>query len=359
MNLKSRYHILVINPGSTSTKIALYDNEDQLLNEEITHTVEELAVYPDVMAQLGFREQLILDCIEKAGHSVDKLNCIIARGGALRPLPSGTYRITDAMLDDLRQSRYGIHASNLGAVLARSIGDRVGIEAYIVDPITVSELSDIATISGLPDIERVSIFHALNQKAVARLAAEDLGKRYRDCRLIVAHLGGGISVGVHDRGRVVDVNNALNGDGPLAPTRSGHLPVWSLVELAFSGKYTEDELKRRIWATGGVTAYLGTSDMREVKRQIAQGNAKARLVYEAMAYQVAKEIGAFATVLSGRVDAIVISGGLANDEDFLGLIAERVRFIGPMKVYPGNDEMRALDMGALRVLAEEEKVLEY
>ena len=352
-------NILVINPGSTSTKIAVYKDENPVFSEEISHSNEELSPYDNIMDQQEFREKLIIESLGKAGYKIEDIDCIIARGGALRPLPSGTYRINRKMLDDLTNGVYGLHASNLGAVLARRIADRIQVEAFIVDPITVSELSDLARVSGLPDIERVSIFHALNQKAVARLAARDLGRRYRECNLIVAHLGGGISVGVHEKGRVVDVNNALNGDGPFAPTRSGHLPVWSLVELAFSGKYTEEQLKRKIWKEGGVSAYLGTSDMREVKKEMQNGNQKARLIYEAMAYQVAKEIGAFATVLKGEVDAVVFSGGLARDDDFIGLINDRVKFIAPSMIYPGSDEMRALDQGAFRVLTGEEQALEY
>ncbi|MBN2227031.1 MAG: butyrate kinase [candidate division Zixibacteria bacterium] len=352
-------NILVINPGSTSTKIAMYKNEQPVFSEEISHRAEDLAKFESIMDQQEFREGLIISALQKAGYHINDIDCIIARGGALRPLPSGTYRINDHMLYDLKEGVYGLHASNLGAVLARRIADTIKVDAFIVDPITVTELEDIAKLSGLPDIERVSIFHALNQKAVARLAARDLGKRYADCRFIVAHLGGGISVGVHKYGRVVDVNNALNGDGPFAPTRSGHLPVWSLVELAFSGKYTERQLKEKIWSNGGVTAYLGTSDMREVKERIKQGDQKARLVYEAMAYQVAKEIGAFSAVLEGKVDAIVLSGGLARDEEFVGLIKKQVGFIADFMIYPGSDEMRALDMGAVRVLIGEEEAKEY
>jgi len=359
MGSSDEHHILVINPGSTSTKIAVYVEENPVMSEEISHTASELAQYPDIMSQKEFREELIVSHLEAAGFKLDDINCIIARGGALRPLPSGTYRIDEKMLHDLTEGVYGLHASNLGAVVADRIAKKIGVDAFIVDPITVSELTDIAKVSGIPDIERVSIFHALNQKAVARLAAKDLGRSYRECTLIVGHLGGGISVGVHQDGKVVDVNNALNGDGPFAPTRSGHLPVWSLIELAYSGKYTEEELKQLIWRKGGITAYLGTSDMREVKKQISEGNGKAKLVYEAMAYQVAKEIGAFSTVVDGKLDAIVLSGGLARDDDFVKLISDRVDFLAPIMVYPGSDEMRALDQGALRVLKGEEAAQTY
>jgi len=352
-------NILVINPGSTSTKIALYKNEQPVFSKEISHRAEDLAKFDNIMDQQEFREELIVAELEKAGYKINDIDCIIARGGALRPLPSGTYRVNDRMLHDLKEGVHGLHASNLGAVLAHRLADKINVDSFIVDPITVTELEDIAKVSGLPDIERVSIFHALNQKAVARLAARDLDKQYSDCRFIVAHLGGGISVGAHKYGRVVDVNNALNGDGPFAPTRSGHLPVWSLVELAFSGKYTEKQLKDKIWSNGGVTAYLGTSDMREVKERIKQGDEKAQLVYDAMAYQVAKEIGAFSAVLEGKVDAIVFSGGLARDEEFIGMIKERVGFLAKFMIYPGSDEMRALDMGAVRVLIGEEEAKEY
>ncbi len=352
-------NILVINPGSTSTKIAVYKNENPIFSKEITHTPDELSEFETIMDQQEFREDLIIAALKDSGFKPEDINCIIARGGALRPLPSGTYKINDKMIEDLTTGRYGLHASNLGAVLARRIADKIDVDSFIVDPITVSELSNIAKVSGIPDIQRVSIFHALNQKAVARLAAKEMGKRYRDCNFIVAHMGGGISVGAHQKGRVIDVNNALNGDGPFAPTRSGHLPVWSLVELAFSGKYTEEELKRKIWSTGGLIAYLGTSDIRDVKKKIKEGDRTARLIYEAMAYQVAKEIGAFSVVLEGDVDAIVLSGGLARDEEFVNLIEKRVKFIARFFVYPGSDEMRALDLGAVRVLTGEEKALEY
>ncbi len=352
-------NILVINPGSTSTKIALYKNERPVFSEEISHRAEDLAKFENIMDQQEFRENLIISTLEKAGYHINNIDCIIARGGALRPLPSGTYRINDVMLHDLKEGVYGLHASNLGAVLAHRLAEKINVESFIVDPITVTELEDIAKISGLPDIERVSIFHALNQKAVARLAAKDLGKRYADCRFIVAHLGGGISVGAHKYGRVVDVNNALNGDGPFAPTRSGHLPVWSLVELAFSGKYTEKQLKDKIWSNGGVTAHPRTSNLRQEKERIRQGDEKARLVYNAMAYQVAKEIGAFAAVLEGKVDAIVFSGGLARDKEFIDLLKKQIGFIADFMIYPGSDEMRALDMGAVRVLIGEEEAKEY
>jgi butyrate kinase len=351
--------ILVINPGSVSTKVSLYRDERSIYYKEISHSQAELSVYPNIMDQIEFRETVIRDCIKDSNYNIDQISCVIARGGALRPILSGTYRVNSGMLADLRSCIYGAHASNLGAILAKSIADAANVKAYIVDPITVSEMDEVATVSGIPDIKRESIFHALNQKAVARQAAEDLGKKYENCRFIVVHMGGGISVGVHSRGRVIDVNNALNGDGPLAPTRSGNIPEWSLVKLALSGKYSKDEFKHKIMTNGGVSAYLGTSDLKEVKRLVIMGDAKARLIYGAMVYQIAKEIGSCATVLEGRVDAIVLTGGMARDEDFVNLIKKRTSFIARIMLYPGNAEMRALAMGALRVLNGQEKVREY
>jgi len=351
--------ILVINPGSTSTKIALYKDEQPIFDEEIKHDAKELSKYADIIGQRKYREELILKCLDRNGYSIDQITCVIARGGALRSIPSGTYRVNAEMLEDLESCVYGAHASNLGAILAQEIAERIHVDAYIVDPITVSEMDEIATVSGMPDIKRESIFHALNQKAVARLAAKDLGKPYKDCRLIVVHLGGGISVGVHSGGRVVDVNNALNGDGPFAPTRCGSIPEWSLLKLALSGKYSEDEFKQLVMTNGGVSAYLGTSDLREVKHLVEEGDKHAKLIYEAMAYQVAKEIGSCAAVLEGQVDAIAITGGLARDDDFVAMIKKRTSFIARALIYPGSDEMRALAMGAIRVIKGQEEAHEY
>jgi len=353
------YRIVVINPGSTSTKLAVYENEKPLFDREIIHSVSQLNKYRNIVDQLEFREELIIDELARAGLRIEDLDAIIGRGGALEPLPSGTYLVNERMIEDLKSGKYGLHASNLGALLARRIAERAGLSAYIIDPITVSEMSDVAKVSGIPDIERESIFHALNQKAVARRAAEDLELDYNQTRFIVVHLGGGISVGAHECGRVVDVNNALNGDGPFAPTRSGGIPVWSLIRLACSGKYAEAELGEMVMKNGGIASYLGTSDMREVCEMIEHGDQKARLLYEAMAYQVAKEVGCCAAVLKGNVDAIVLSGGLARDMRFVNLIKERVAFIARILIYPGSDEMRALALGALRVLTGEETAKEY
>lgn len=353
------YKILVINPGSTSTKIAVFEDDKEIFKKNLSHSKEELSKFEKIVDQYEFRKNVILNTLREEGVKLEELSAVVGRGGLLRPIPGGTYRVNEAMIHDLRIGLQGEHASNLGGILAYEIAKPYGIPAFIVDPVVVDEMEPIAKISGLPEIERRSIFHALNQKAVARLAAKELGKNYEEANLIVVHLGGGISVGVHHKGRVIDVNNALNGDGPFAPERAGGLPVWDAMKLALSGKYTERELKKKLAGQGGVVAYLGTNNMREVEEKVKAGDEKATLIFQAMAYQVAKEIGADATVLKGEVDAIVLTGGLAHSELFVGWIKERVSFIAPILVYPGEDEMRALACGALRVLRGEEKAREY
>ncbi len=353
------FNILVINPGSTSTKIALFEDENEVFSVNIPHSTEELSKFKRITDQYEFRKKLILDELAKRNVDLSTLSAVVGRGGLLKPIPSGTYRVNEKMLEDLRIGVQGEHASNLGGIIADAIARPLDIPAFIVDPVVVDEMEPIAKISGLPQIERRSIFHALNQKCVARLAANELGKKYVEVNLIVVHLGGGISVGAHRKGKVVDVNNALNGDGPFAPERAGGLPVWDAMQLALSGKYTKDELKKMLAGKGGMVAYLGTNDMREVNKRIAEGDEKAKLIKEAMAYQVAKEIGANAAVLEGKVDAIVISGGLAYDDDFVEMIKKRVEFIARVMVYPGGDEMKALALGALRVLKGEEEAKEY
>lgn len=351
--------ILVVNPGSTSTKIALFDDDLCKFNENITHSPQQLAKFHRIIEQFSWRSDVVKSVIEEKDISIDSIDAVVGRGGLLRPIKGGTYRVNKEMIADLRKGIQGEHASNLGGIIAHEIASKQDIPAFIVDPVVVDELDDVARISGIPDIERRSIFHALNQKQVARLAAEKLGKRYEDLNLIVVHMGGGISVGVHKMGQVVDVNNALNGEGPFSPERSGSLPVWDLVELALSGRYTKNELKKRLTGKGGLVAYLGTNDMIKVKDMVLSGDRRAKLLYEAMAYQISKEIGACSTVLCGDVQAIVLSGGLAFDEDFVELVRRRVSFIAKIFVFPGGDEMRALAMGALRVLIGKEKAREY
>jgi len=355
----SRYfNILVINPGSTSTKIALYRNEQVLFNKKIEHKSDELLKYPNIIDQYEFRLNIILNFLEEIGMDCFTFNAVVGRGGLLKPISSGTYRVNNNMLEDLRRGINGQHASNLGALLAYGIAEKTSIPAYIVDPVVVDEMKPIAKISGMKDITRISIFHALNQKAIARRAAMDLEIKYENANFIVAHLGGGISVGIHSKGKVIDVNNALNGEGPFSPERSGGVPIGALVNLCFSGKFTKNEIMKKIKGNGGLVGYLKTNDMREVIQKVEKGDKKARLILNAMAYQVSKEIGAGATVLKGKIDAIVLTGGLAHANEFVSRIKDRVSFLSLVMVYPGEEEMLALTEGTMRILngVEEEKI---
>ena len=351
--------ILTINPGSTSTKIAIFDDEKPVFEEVLRHPSEEIGKYETIFDQYEFRKSIILETLNEKGINLTKLAAVVGRGGLLKPIAGGTYRVDENMLKDLKVGVLGEHASNLGGVLAYEIAEQLNIEAFIVDPVVVDEMKDIARISGMPEIERKSIFHALNQKAVARRAAKDLGKDYKELNVIVAHLGGGVSVGAHEKGQVVDVNNALDGEGPFSPERSGGLPVGDLAKLCFSGKYSYKEIKKLITGKGGLVAYLNTSDGREVEKMIQEGDKKAEIVYKAMAYQVAKEIGSCAAVLKGNVDGILLTGGVAYDKTFVKWIEDRVSFISKVLVYPGEDEMIALAQGGLRVLNGEEEAKRY
>ncbi len=353
------FRLLVINPGSTSTKIAVFDNEKSVFEETLRHSTEEIEQYDAVIDQFEFRKNIILDTLTEKGINVTKLSAVVGRGGLLKPMEGGTYEVNEAIIKDLKSCEYGEHASNLGGIIARQIADQLNIPAYIVDPVVVDEMQDIARVSGMPEVPRISIFHALNQKAVARRAAKELGMDYEAGNFIIAHLGGGISIGAHQKGKVIDVNNALDGEGPFSPERSGGLPVGDLVKLCYSGKFTYDEMKKKIKGKGGLVAYLGTNDAREVSNRCALGDKDAKVVYEAMAYQVAKEIGAASAVLHGRVDGIVLTGGIAYDKEFTKWIKDRVGFIGKVFVYGGEDEMSALAEGGLRILRREEKLKHY
>lgn len=357
--MQEAYRLLIINPGSTSTKISIFDNEKPVLEQTLRHSNEELAPYSTIIGQYEFRKNVILDTLNSNGINITKLSAVVGRGGLLKPMEGGTYKVNSKMLEDLRTAPMGQHASNLGAIIASEIAGQLDIPAFIVDPVVVDEMDEVARLSGMPDIKRTSIFHALNQKAVARRAASDLGKKYEELNLIVAHMGGGISVGAHRNGRIVDVNNALDGEGPFSPERAGGLPVGGLIKLCYSGKYTIDEMKKKVLGKGGLVAYLGTNDGREVTRMIQAGDKNAELVYQAMAYQVAKEIGACAAVLEGKVDAVCLTGGLAYDKLLMSWIKERIEFIGDVRIYPGEDEMIALAQGGLRVLRGEEEAKEY
>jgi butyrate kinase len=348
------YKILVINPGSTSTKVALFSNEQLLFEKKIGHSSQELSKFNKIIDQYRFRQDIILSFLKEKGINLYTLHAVVGRGGLLRPIASGTYRINEKMLEDLRSGAMGEHASNLGGLLAYGIAGNLSIPSYIVDPVVTDEMKPVARISGIPEIPRISILHALNQKAIARKAALDLGKKYEKLNFIVAHLGGGISVGVHYKGKVIDVNNALNGEGPFTPERSGGVPVGSLVELCFSGKFSKDGMMKKVKSKGGLVAYLNTNDVREVLKMIKDGDKKAKLIFEAMAYQVAKEIGAGATVLKGQIDAIILTGGIAYNNDFVNMVRDRVSFLSLVMVYPGEEEMLSLCEGALRVLKGEE-----
>ena len=352
--------ILVINPGSTSTKIAVYMNGNVLFLKTIRHSAEELSKFKKITDQYEYRKKIILDELKNADIRLDLIRIVMGRGGLVKPIPAGVYEVNEAMKRDLLKSRQNEHASNLGALIADDIAKHLpSAQAYIADPVVVDELEPIARFSGHPLFKRVSIFHALNQKATARAHAKSINKRYEDLNLIVAHLGGGISVGVHSKGRVIDVNQALDGDGPISPERSGTLPTGSLLKMAFSGEYTYDEMKSMVTGKGGLFAYTGLNDAYEVEKAAIEGDKKSLEVMEAMAYQTAKEIGAFSTVVNGDVDAILITGGMANSKWFTNMIIERVHKIAPVYIYPGEDEMRALAENAEMVLSGEVIPKEY
>ncbi|MBS3975958.1 MAG: butyrate kinase [Syntrophomonadaceae bacterium] len=345
------HYILCINPGSTSTKVAVFENNRLLFEEVLHHHAEELAQFLRIGDQYAFRRQVITLFLTKKGFDIKKLTAVAGRGGLLKPIQSGTYVVTEEMVKDLQTAERGEHASNLGGLLAKDLADELNVPAFIVDPVVVDEMQAEARLSGHPAIERRSIFHALNQKAVAKRYAEDKGVEYSSLNLIVAHLGGGVSVGAHRLGKVVDVNNALDGEGPFSPERSGGLPAGDFAKLCFSGKYSLNDIKQMLTGQGGLVAYLGTNDGREVKRCMESGDTRAELVYRALAYQVTKEIGAMAAVLKGKVDAIILTGGLAYDQTHLvPWIIEAVSFISAVVVMPGEGEMTALCDGALRVL---------
>ncbi|MCX6232424.1 MAG: butyrate kinase [Bacteroidetes bacterium] len=352
--------ILVINPGSISTSIAVYQNSMNVFQKDVLHKAEELAKFEKIIDQHALRMQQILEELAAAGFSLDKINLVISRGGLLKPLESGVYRVNDAMIRDT-EAPMAEHIVNLGGYIARDIADLIGnnVEAYVADPSCVDEFDDLARLSGLPQLPRRSFLHTMNQKAVARRFAVEFNKKYEDINLIVAHLGHGITVGAHRKGKIVESNNGLDGDGPFSPERAGTIPAGQLVDLCFSGKYTQLEIKKMLCGNGGMFAYLGTNNAMEIEKRIQNGDEKAKLVFSAMAYQVAQQIGAMATVLKGEVDAILLTGGLTFSKLFTNMISERVGFIGKVYLYPGEDEMHALAMNGLMILKGELKVKEY
>jgi butyrate kinase len=353
------YRILTINPGSTSTKFAVYDDESAIFTQIIRHEKGDLSQYISIPDQKKYRKDCILSSLAEAGINGQSLNAVAGRGGLLKPIDSGTYLINKRMLADLNSATAAIHASALGAIIAAEIADNFSIPAYVVDPIVVDEMDRNAKLTGMPGIERSSVFHALNQKAIARRVADEIGKPYENARFVVAHLGGGITVGAHRYGRVIDVNDALSGEGAFTPERTGGIPAIPLIKMCYSGEYTEFEMIDKISKKGGVTAYLGTNDLRLVQKMINGGDEFAALVLDSMAYQVSKEIGAMTAVLEGRIDAIILTGGLAYSSRFTGAIKQRVDKFAPVHVYPGEDEMFALMSGVLRILRGEEIVSHY
>lgn len=356
----SDIRILAINPGSTSTKFAVYFEGECKLKKTLRHSIEELSLYENIIDQFEFRKGLIIDSLVEEGFDVDKIKYVIGRGGLTYSLKSGVYLVNNRMLEHARAGIYGQHASNLGPLIADYIALQIpGAHAYVADPVVVDELEEIARFSGHPLIERRSIFHALNQKATARLHAKKIGRKYEKLNLIVAHLGGGISVGAHCKGKVIDVNNALDGDGPFSPERSGTLPAGQLIDLCFSKKYQKDEIRRMVIGEGGYVAYLGTNDAMEVEARAANGEELAVKIQDALGYQVAKAIGEMAVVLNGYVDAILLTGGLAYSKYLTKFITSKVEFISEVHVYPGEDELEALALNALRVATGEIEPLDY
>lgn len=351
--------VLVINPGSTSTKVAVFSSDSRLFEKSLSHSSEELSSFKTVASQYEFRRDAIMQELRAADFDTAKLTAVVGRGGLLHPIPGGVYRVNDAMKKDLTSAAYGEHASNLGALIAGDIAQPLGIPAFIADPVVVDELSDLARVSGNKHFKRISIFHALNQKAVARRYASEKGERYEELTLIIAHLGGGVSVGLHQGGRVVDVNNALNGEGPFSPERSGTLPTGALAKLCFSGQYSEKQVARLIAGAGGMVSFLGTNDMREVEKRRNAGDTEAALYFDAFIYQVSKAIGALAAAAAGAVDAVIITGGIAYGKNIVEGISKRCSFIAPIVVYPGEGELEALAQAGFAALSGSLEPMEY
>ncbi|MDU2489721.1 MAG: butyrate kinase [Clostridium celatum] len=353
------YKLLIINPGSTSTKIGVYEDEKEVFVETLRHSSDEIAKYDSIFEQREFRKDVIMNVLKENNFNVNTLDAVVGRGGMLKPMPGGTYEVNDTLLNDLKVGVQGEHASNLGGILANEIAKEVGGRAFIVDPVVVDELEPVARISGVPELPRKSKFHALNQKAVAKRFGKESKIGYENLNLIVVHMGGGVSVGAHKNDKVIDVNNALDGDGPFSPERAGAVPVGDLIKMCFSGEYTQEEVYKKIVGKGGYVAYLNTNDARDVLREKEEGNKFAELIYNAFIYQVAKAIGEMATVLKGKVDSIILTGGIAYSPIVVSDIKERVEWISNVAVYPGEDELLALAQGAVRVLNGEEEAKLY
>lgn len=352
-------YILAINPGSTSTKISLYNGAEEVFTKTLRHSSEEIGGFEKVIDQFKFREGTIVAALEESGVKLEDLTAVVGRGGLLRPISSGVYAVNEEMVEDLKSAKYGEHASNLGGIIALEISKRVGCPAYIADPVVVDEMCDVARVGGHPMFPRLSIFHALNHKAIAKLYAKEIGRDYNDLNLVVAHLGGGCSIAAHSNGKVVDVNNALMGDGPFSPERTGGISAMQLAKVCFSGEYTHEEIKKIISGKGGIVAHLGTNSFKDVDDMVAAGDPKATLISDAFVYNVAKAIGGMAAALSGNVDGIVVTGGIAYGKLIMQQLTDMVKFIAPVRIYPGEDEMGALAKNALAVIEGKEEVKQY
>jgi butyrate kinase len=351
--------ILIINPGSTSTKIAVYSSGEMKVNVSARHADDELRKFPTIWDQYDFRKEAILKVLADHNLSIEEIDAIACRGGNVKPLPGGTYRVCAKMIADMQSGVYGKHPINVGGLVAYDLGNQYGIPVFTANPPMTDELCTSARYSGIPQITRTSSFHALNQKATARKIAAQLGKKYEEVNLIVVHLGGGISVGAHRKGKIIDVNNALDGDGAFSPERAGTLPAGDLVKMCFSGEYTKDQMLKLLTGGGGLFAYLGTTDAVEIEKRIAGGDKKAAEVYEAMAYQVAKEIGACTTVLEGKIDAIALTGSLVYSKVLLDSLMKKISFIAPVYLNPGENEMEALADAVMRYFNNEEELSVY
>jgi butyrate kinase len=356
-----KYRVLAINPGSTSTKISVFDDEQEIFTKTLRHDASELDKFGGIIEQYEYRKCLVLQAMRENNVAAQSLEAVIGRGGLVRSVPGGTIRINEKMLADLRDtSRWGrIHASNLGAFIAKSIGDELNIPSFIVDPVTVDEFHEVARISGVPEIERKSLFHALNIRYTARKLAKELMKDFYDCNMVAVHMGGGISVAAIEKGKVIDVNNALLGMGPFSPQRAGSLPIGDLIDLAFSGIYSKKQLQDKLSKNSGYMGYLGTDSDMEVEKKVEAGDAKFTLVYNALIYQLTKEIGAYTAILKGNVDAIFLTGGLAYNPNTIKAINETCSFIAPVYNFPGENEMEALSQGGIRVLKGTETAMDY
>ncbi|MBU0936445.1 MAG: butyrate kinase [Spirochaetes bacterium] len=354
------YTVLVINPGSTSTKIAVFENDKELFSENVAHSAEEIASFPSIASQYAFREKHLRDALARKGFDIKQLSCIVGRGGLLKPIPGGVYQVNEAMKAELLDARNGEHASNLGALIADALAKEAGVPAFIADPVVVDELDELARIYGHAVFTKRSIFHALNQKAVAKRWCRENQRTYSEVNVIVAHMGGGVSVGLHRNGRVVDVNNALNGEGPFSPERAGTLPAGDLAKLCFSGKYSEKEVLKMITGQGGMVSLYGTNDMRVLENAYKKDNdPKAELIYKAFLYNMGKAIGALAAAARGKVDAIILTGGIAYGPEVQETLRDMCGWIAPVTVYPGEGELEALALAGVGALSGEAEIQEY